>query len=142
MRLRTAIIALIATTALLAPGSGLAQIESLSITQAKLGPKGATVIVTLTVSCQPGYNVAFGVSDRRPINRAEAGSGQRLILQPLPGRSVHGQSQAFDVEVPTFTSFAFKQGKATASGNLTVFNPETFQLLTESTGPLAIRIRK
>jgi len=140
--LRAAVVAAIATAALAVPSSALAQIDSLSVSDARLGPEGATVAVTLTVQCQPGWNIAFGDASVVQATGHKLAQGSGSFFNDFPGVPCTGAPQSRDVTVSSFTSFAFKQGKATATGNLTVFNPSTFTLATESTGPQEIRIRK
>ena len=42
-----------------------------------------------------------------------------------------------------FSIFALKQGKATATATLRVFDPIDFEpFITETTGPVAVRVRK
>jgi hypothetical protein len=41
-----------------------------------------------------------------------------------------------------FSVFALKQGKATATASVTVFDPVTGEHLTADTGPVAVRVRK
>jgi len=140
--LRAAIVSAIATAALAVPSSALAQIDSLSVSDARLGPEGATVVVTLTVQCQPGWNIAFGDVSVAQATGHKLAQGSGSFFNNFPGVPCTGAPQSQDVTASTFTSFAFKQGKATATGNLSVFNASTGSLVTESTGAQPIRIQK
>jgi hypothetical protein len=140
--LRATIVAAIATAALAVPSSALAQIDSLSVSDARLGPEGSTVVVTLTVQCQAGWNIAFGDMNVAQATGHKLAQGAGSFFNDFPGVPCTGAPQSQDVTVSTFTSFAFKQGKATATGTLTVFNPLTFSLVTDTTGPQPIRILK
>jgi len=138
--LPAALVAATATAALLAPSSALAQIESLSISQARLGAEGADVVVTMTYQCQTDYNVAFGdatVTQSRG-NKLVQGSGS--FVNDFPGVPCTGSPETREVVVTTFGSIPYKQGKAAVSANLSVFNPTTGTLTSESSGPLEIRI--
>jgi hypothetical protein len=77
--LRAAIVVGIATTALSLPSAALAQIDSLWVSDPRLGPEGGSVVVTMGYCCDVGFNA---------------------------------------------------------------FDPATFTLVTESSGPLEIRISK
>lgn len=140
--LRAAIITALVGAALAVPSSALAQIDSLSISDGQLGPEGATVVVTLTVQCQPGWNIAFGsVSVAQSIgHKLVQGSG--FFSNPFPGVPCTGAPQSQTVTASTFGPLAFKQGKAAATGSLAVFDPSTGTLVSESIGPEAIRLRK
>lgn len=74
---------------------------------------------------------------------AQARSGVGFVVQLVPRRSLHGGPRDRELVVTSFTSFAFKQGRASApSVTFTVFNPQTGSLVTETAGPIALRIRK
>ena len=52
-----------------------------------------------------------------------------------------GTDQTLTVPV-TFSIFALRQGKATATATLGVFDPATFVFQTATTGPVAVRVHK
>jgi hypothetical protein len=140
--LRAVVLVAIATAPVAVPSSALAQVDSLSVSDARLGPEGATVVVTLTVQCQPGWNIAFGDVSVAQSSGHKLAQGSGSFANAFPGVPCTGAPQSQDVTVSTSTSFAYKQGRATAIGNLTVFNPSTSSFVTESTGPQPLRIQR
>jgi hypothetical protein len=54
----------VACGALLAPASALAQMDSVSVGNATLGPDGASLTLPVTVQCDPGFSFvgALGAS--------------------------------------------------------------------------------
>ena len=73
-------------------------------------------------------------------------TGLRKALASLendfPGVPCTGTAQTLDVVVPSAGPVAFKQGSAAASASVTVFNPETFDLITETVDSQSVRITK
>lgn len=139
---RAGIVAAVAACVLVIPAAASAQVDQVSIGDPQLGPEGASVSVPLTIVCDVGYNIAFG-----DVSVAQS-TGHKLALgfgsfsNDFPGVPCTGASQTVTATVTTATSFAFKQGKASGSADVSVFNPVTGDLPTESVGPQAIRIRK
>ena len=140
--LRSAIIAGIVAAALLVPSSALAQIKSLSVSTGVLSPEGDSVTATLSFKCKVGWNVAFGDASvaQSHGNRLARGSGD--FFNDFPGVPCTGGRETQGIVVNDTTRIPFKQGKATVSADLTVFNPSTFRLVTESVGPTLVQFRK
>jgi hypothetical protein len=141
-KLRAVVVGAFAVAALAVPSSALAQLDSVSVSNVRLGPEGATVTATLTVQCQTGWNIAFGDVTVAQATGHKLAQGSGSFFNDFPGVPCTGAPQSQDISVQTFTSFAFKQGKAAASGSLTLFNPTTFSLPTFPIGPQEIRITK
>jgi hypothetical protein len=139
--LRAGIVAAVVAATLAVPSFASAQIDSLSIVDARLGPEGASVVVTLTYQCQPGWNAAFGSVDVAQSTGKRLNRAFGLFSNPFPGVPCTGALQTLDVTVNA-SAFPFKQGRAAASATLTVFDPVTFTLVTEAAGPEELRIRK
>lgn len=140
---RATLVAGMATAALLAPSAALAQVDSLSVSGGRLGPEGATVVVDLTYQCDVSYNAAFGNVSVAQSTGHKLAQGSGFFFNDFPGQPCTGSPQTREVVVSTFTSFAFKQGRATATSfSLSVFNPATFDFVTETGGPVELRIRK
>ena len=142
--LRSAIIAVIATVALLAPSSAVAQIKSLSVgsTGVLSSPEGDSVTVKLAFKCRAGWNVAFGSASVAQSTGTKLARGFGDFFNDFPGVPCTGARETQRIVVTTETSFAFKPGKATATGDLTVFNPSTQQLATDSAGPTEVKLTK
>jgi hypothetical protein len=140
--LRAVVVAAFAVAALAIPSSALAQLDSVSVSNVRLGPEGATVSATLTVQCQTGWNIAFGNLTVSQATGHKLAQGSGSFSNIFPGVPCTGAPQSQDVSVSTFTSFAFKQGKAAGSGSLTLFNPTTFALPSFPIGPQETRITK
>ena len=143
MRLLRAGLGSIAAIGLLfvaAPAS--AQVNQISIGTPSLASKGITVSVPLTVICDADFNISFG-----DVNVVQS-SGHKLaqatgsFVNDFPGIPCTGSSQSVTVSVPSSSSFAFKQGSALGSADVTVFNPVTGDLITEFAAQQTIRIRK
>ena len=139
--LRAGIVAALAAATLAVPSSASAQIDSLSITDARLGPEGASVTVTLTYQCQPGWNVAFGSAEVAQSTGKRLNRGFGSFSNPFPGVPCTGTLQSREVVVSA-TAFPFKQGRVAVSATLTVFNPTTFSFVTATAGPQEFRVRK
>jgi hypothetical protein len=136
--------ALVVTVAALAvPSAASAQIDSLSVSGGRLANGGASVVVTLTYQCQVGWNVAFGDVTVAQVSGKKLARGDGFFSNNFPGVPCTGGPETRDVTVDSFTSFAFKQGRATATSvNLSVFNPTTFGFVTQTAGPTEFRLRK
>jgi hypothetical protein len=142
--LRSAVAAAIAAAALLVPSSAAAQIRSLSISSTGVlsSPEGDSATVTLAFRCRPAWNVAFGNATLAQSTGGKLARGFGDFINDFPGVPCTGARQTQDVVVTTETSFAFKPGKATATADLTVFNPTTERLRSDSTGPTAVKLSK
>jgi hypothetical protein len=92
----------------------------------------------MTVQCDPGWNFAFANSSVTQVSGHKLAQGAGSVVAPFPGVPC-GTPE--DVSVRDFSSFAFKQGNATASVDVFVFNPATFTLVSQ-TVTQNIRIRK
>ncbi len=127
-------------SAILVPGTASAQVNTFQIgTNAKLGPEGATVSVPVTVNCDPGL-IAF------PTVNLSQSTGHRLV-QGSGGsyQSIDctGSDQTVNVQVGNYPGVtAWKQGRASASGQLSLYDPSTFELYSASAEPAEIRIQK
>jgi hypothetical protein len=136
--LRAAMVAVALTVAFIVPSTASAQINRLEVAAtAQLGPEGATVTVPVIVNCDPGFTATVFVT----------------VAQSTGGRLAQGtgganaQCTGFDETVNVVVAsspgvFAYKQGKASATGTLSVFNPDTGESALVSTEPQQIRIRK
>ena len=85
--LRSAIIAVIATVALLAPSSAVAQIKSLSVgsTGVLSSPEGDSVTVKLAFKCRVGWNVAFGSASVAQSTGTKLARGFGDFFNDFPG---------------------------------------------------------
>jgi hypothetical protein len=140
--LRAAIVAAIATAALSVPSTALAQIESLSISDARLGPEGASVTVTMTYQCEVGWNAAFGDVEIAQSTGFRLVQGFGYFENEFPGVPCTGSPETQEIVVHSDGPFAFKQGRATASFSFAVYNPTTDELVSENGGPVTIRITR
>ena len=119
-----------------------AQVTQLSIGQPHLGPQGASVVVPVNVVCDVGLNLAFADASVVQSSGHRLAQGSGTFFNDFPGVPCTGALQTFAVEVRTFGPFAFKQGKASATVSLNVFDPVSGQLFAESVGPQDVRIAK
>jgi hypothetical protein len=125
------------------PASASSVPTQLSIGQAQLGPLGASVSVTLTFTCDPTLNVAFGDASVTQVSGHKLAQGSGSFVNNYPGVPCTGASETVTLQVNASGSFAFKSGnKAIASADLTVFDPVSGNLSTTSVTGQAIAITK
>jgi len=129
------------TVAFILPSTAWAQVTAQIGSLGQLGPEGATVTVPLIVNCDPGAFVS-GVAVmvvQSTGSRPTQGSGPTTVPDPTV---CTGSDQTLSVTVGIqLPIFPFKQGKASASGVVSVFSPDPGNL-TVNLGPQEIRIRK
>ena len=79
-QLRAPLVAGFATAALALPSSALAQIDSQSVSDARLGPEGLTIAMTVTFQCEPGWVVEFGVYEVAQSTGKKLAVGSGLLF--------------------------------------------------------------
>jgi hypothetical protein len=137
--LRTAMVAAALTVAFVVPSTASAQINTAQIgTTAQLGPEGASLTFPVTVNCDPGFTITgIGVeviqSSGKVLTRGVGGIG---------GIECTGSDQVLGLGVSTFSASPYKQGKASAGGQINVFNFATGEPGFATMGPQEIRIRR
>jgi hypothetical protein len=136
-------IALAALAVLSSPASASSVPTQVSIGQAKLGPLGASVSVSLTFTCDPTLNVAFGDASVTQVHGHKLAQGSGSFVNNFPGVPCTGVSETVAVQVNASGSFAFKRGDhAIASADFTIFDPVSGILSTTSVTGQAITITK
>jgi hypothetical protein len=141
--LRAAVFAVLVTAGLVAaPTAASAQIDSVTIGTPRLGPEGGSVTVPVTTVCDQGFNVAFADVTLAQSTGHRLATGFGEAVNPFPGVPCTGAPQTLVVTVDADANIPFKQGKAAVRATMFVFNPETFDLPSETVGPVATRIRK
>ena len=137
---RAVMVTATAVGAFLVPSSAVAQITSISMGQARLGPQGASVSLPVTVGCEADWNLAFGTVSVLQSTGHKLAQGSGSFFENFPGipcaSPITNQTTVADS-----SSFAFKQGKATATANVEVFNPTTASFFDETVSQ-SIRISK
>jgi hypothetical protein len=124
---------------LAAPAS--AQVAThLSVGPPHLVGKGAEVNVKLTVVCDPSLNIAFGDVSVTQVSGHKLANGSGSFVNDFPGVPCTGSAQSVHVIVQSFTSFAYKQGSATASADVFTYNPVTGDLPETILGSRDVRI--
>ena len=135
--LRGLLSAAIVTTALVLPSTALAQVDSVSVSDARLGPDGTTLAVTAVVQCEPGWFLFGMFIDVTQVSGHKIARGSGSFF---PSTSTSCPVTEV-IPVSNFGAFAFKNGKATATATVGVSNPSTggsvVQILT--TEPFRIR---
>jgi hypothetical protein len=125
---RSVLVTAIVMGALVVSSSASAQISSMSIAQAQLGPQGASLSVVVTVQCDAGWTL-----DGVEVNAAQRsghflaqGSGFAFWGAPCvgPGTIV--------VPVSNSSLVAFRQGRASITADLSVFNLTTGGFATKT----------
>jgi hypothetical protein len=143
MRIRGAlIISALATVVLLIPGCTFGPISQLSLGDASLGLQGASATVPLSLTCDPGWNIAFGSVNLAQANGSKLAQGSGAFENTFPGVPCTGRRQTVIVTVFDSSPWVFRQDEAAVSGVADVFNPETGELFEKSVGPVENRIVK
>ena len=126
--LRIVFVSAIAVGALVVPSSAVAQISSISVGRAQLGPQGASLLVPVTVQCDSGWTLNFvSVSVAQKSGRFLAqGSGFASWGAPCVGPGT------IIVSVTNSSFVAFKKGSAAATANVGVVNQTTFSFFTKT----------
>ena len=140
-----AAIALGATTLMSSPAfaNGTPIPTKLSIGQTKLGPLGASVVVSLTFTCDRKVNIAFGDVGVTQVSGHKLTQGSGTFTTAFPGVPCTGRSETMTVQVNASGGFAFRKGKrAIGSADLTVFDPVSGNLSTSSISGQALVITK
>jgi hypothetical protein len=140
--LRVCAVTAVALGVSLAPTVASAQVEQISVGAPRLVYGGAAVVVPLTFTCDVGFNVAFGDVNVTQVSGHKLAQGFGSFVNDFPGVPCTGAPETITVAVGSASSFAFKQGRATASADVTVFNPNTFDLITEVADPQPVRITR
>ena len=142
--LRAVIVIVVALGGLFVAASpASAQLDQVSLGQPTLGLEGATLLVPLTVVCDPDFNFAFASVSLAQSTGLKLAQGQGTFSTSFPGVPCTGAPQTYTVVVKDFSAFAFKQGKAAATvTQAAVFNPVTSEFDSVSVGPQQLRIRK
>lgn len=136
--LRVSIVAAVAAASFLVPATAVAQINSISVTGGQLVAQGASVALQVTVQCDPGYNLAFIDANVTQVSGHKLAQGQGFFGANYPGVPCGTPT---NVTVNASGSVAFKNGNATATVNVTVFNPTTFSFASQ-TSTQTIRLTK
>ena len=140
--IRAGLASLAVVAVLLTPSAASAQVNDISVGPPRLGPLGASVNVQLSFTCDTNFNVAFGDVNVLQVFGHKLAGGTGSFINDFPGVPCTGSTQTVTVAVPSVTSFAFKQGTAVASADVTVYNPVTSDLITEFADVQATRIRR
>ena len=119
-----------------------APIRQITFRDATLGLQGAGATLPLDVTCQPGWNLAFGSVNLAQADPPRLAQGFGTFENVFPGVPCTGSAQTLTVTVFNTSPWVFKRGTAAASGSVTVFDPETGELITESAEPQEIQIRQ
>jgi hypothetical protein len=104
--------------------------------------KGLAVNVTLDVTCDPSLNIAFLSASVGQVSGHKVAQGTGDVINNFPGVPCTGSAQTVSVGVPTNSSFAFKQGAATESADVTLFDPVSGNFTDVTAGPTGTRITK
>ena len=141
--LKGGVAAALAATVLLSLSSvASAQIDQVTIGQPALQRDG-TVTVSLTYTCDVGVNAAFANVTVRQVSGHKLANGSGSFFSNFPGVPCTGSPQTFTgIVVDSFTSFVYKNGRATVSGTFTAFDPDTGQFFDEVIEPVTVRLHK
>ena len=143
-RFRAGLVTSLAVVSLTAPGLAAAAPSVSVAPTAQLSPEGASVLVAVTLTCDPGtqaqLSVALAQSSGKRLLRASGSSGV-----PPSGTLIACDGTALVVAIRATVSGAspMKQGKAEVTA--TVFQSTSvppFQTLTATAGPQEVMLKK
>jgi hypothetical protein len=146
MRLTRVFVGLVVTVASVSfvgvSASSAQTTNSLSIGRPTIAFNGLAVNTTLNVVCDPSLNIAFGSATIAEVSGHKVAQGTGSFFNDFPGVPCTGSTQTVALTVVTSTSFAFKQGRALASADVTLFDPVNFTFTDIAAGPNGVRITK
>ena len=139
MRIRTLIVVSAGALAALSL-TGCTPVQDPSFGNARLGLQGASVTIPLTVTCQAGWNIAYGDAYLAQADGDKLAQGAGSFSNDYPGVPCTTRRQATTIAVFDSSPWIFDTGSAAARGDLTVYNPTTGELVTSTIDPQAMRI--
>jgi hypothetical protein len=110
--------------------------------QPTLAFNGIATNVTLDVVCDRSLNLAFVTASVAQVSGHKVAQGSNSIFENFPGVPCTGSNQIVTITVPTSSSFAFKQGNALESADVTLFDPVSGNFTDVTAGPTGVRITK
>ena len=142
MRIRRPLVLLgvVGVAVLLVAGCAPSPIQSVSFGDARLGLQGGSVRLPVRVTCQRGWNLAFGDVHVAQNNDGRLAQGFGFFENDFPGVPCTGDRQTISVLVTNSSPWVFKRGEAAADGTIAVFNEQTFELIDRSVDPQEIDI--
>lgn len=142
MRIRRPLaVSAVAAVLFFLPGCTLGPVKGLSVGDARLGLQGATLVVPVNVTCQRGWNIAFGDLSVAQSTDLKLAQGFGFFENDFPGVPCTGSVQTVTVNVFDNSPWAFRRGTAAATADVSVYNPTTGELITKVNEPQAIDIR-
>jgi hypothetical protein len=126
--------------ALLLSGCTPAPVSDIEYRNATLGLQGGSVDVTVTFTCEKGWNIAFGSVRLVQARGDKLAQGDGAFVRDFPGVPCTGDLQGARMTVFNTSPWVFAEGKAAINGDVTVFDPNTGDLPTTSAQPREIRI--
>ena len=139
--LRAAVVLALATAALALPSSAFAQIQSLSVSDATLGPEGGSLLLTMTYQCDIGF-FAAGYVEVLQARGKNLVRGSGSLPASFPGVPCTGNPETHEVLVGNGSDVPYQHGKAAATVSLQLLDPETGNLVFQTNAPQEMRIRK
>jgi hypothetical protein len=142
MRLRQPLaVGVLASAVALVGGCTPSPIQQASISDGQLGLQGAYVQVSISLTCQHGWNVAFGDAHVAQADEGRLAQGFGSFENDFPGLPCTGSRQTFSVTVFNGSPWVFRRGDAAADGDVAVFNESTGELAQKTIAPRTIQIR-
>lgn len=117
-------------------------VQQISFGTGSLGLEGASITLPLRVQCQTGWNIAFGDVIIAQANGQRLAQGFGSFVNDFPGVPCTGARQTVQVVVFNFSPWIFNEGGAAASGDVTVYNPDSTELVTKVADPREIAVIK
>ena len=142
MRVRAALlVCILSVVVLLASGCAPNPVQRVTFGDATLGLEGASVRLTVTVTCQRGWNLAFGFVHVAQNNDGRLAQGFGSFSNEFPGVPCTGSAQTMSILVRNSSPWAFRRDDAAADAEIDVFNQTTGSLVTKVVDPVEILIR-
>jgi hypothetical protein len=116
--------------------------NSLAFGQSTIAFNGLVVNTTLNIVCDPSLNIAFVNATIAEVSGHKVAQGTASFVNDFPGVPCTGSTQILSLTVVTSSSFAFKQGTAIGTADVTLFDPVGFTFTDVTAGPTGVRITK
>lgn len=140
MRTRTSLaVVAIGAVMLLVTGCG-APVQKITFGDGSLGLQGASITVPLVIKCRPGWNIAYGDANIAQASGDKLAQGFGTFENVYPGVPCTGNPQLVSVVVFDSSPWVFRVGTAAASGDVSVYNPDTTEIQTSVANPREIAV--
>ena len=115
-------------------------VNTVTYGDAQLGLQGASVTLPLTVKCQSGWNLAFGSLRVTQATAERLAQGFGDFTQDFPGVPCGDKGATVNVVAFDNSPWTFHAGTAAVEADVTIYNPNTDELISRTFAPESFRI--